>query len=61
MVIFFIDDDGIRVPVYRRIYDKGVYDISILLRSQTLGEKNLVVLIDDVESFREPVTFTGGG
>jgi hypothetical protein len=37
------------------------YTISAYCFVPKRWEKNLVVLIDDVESFREPVTFTGGG
>ncbi|NLG36765.1 MAG: Stk1 family PASTA domain-containing Ser/Thr kinase [Clostridiales bacterium] len=61
VVIHFIDDDAERVPVYRRVHSKGVYDIPLTLRSDTLGEKKIVVLIGGEEEFREPAIFSGGG
>ncbi|MGI5878374.1 MAG: Stk1 family PASTA domain-containing Ser/Thr kinase [Christensenellales bacterium] len=61
VVILFIDEDEERVPVYRRVHSKGVYDIPLTLRSDTLGEKKIVVLIGGEEVFREPAIFSGGG
>lgn len=59
-VSIFVEENTVYQEVYSTKSDRGKLEIELNLESESAGEKELIIMVNDKEYKRETVTFIGG-